>query len=316
VDRLAADSQTGRKWVGRLAVLGAAVLWSTSGLFAKSPIFLDWPIETRGAILAFWRATFASLILLPAVRRPRWRGLLVPLVLCFAAMNVTYLTAMTRTTAANAIWLQNTAPCWVLLFAVLLFREPVVRADFLPLGFGLLGVGIILGFEFSHSQAIAWSGSMFALVSGVFYAGVIVLLRQLREEDSSWLVALNHAVAAVALAPWALWWLGRWPSVAQLVVLAAFGIFQMALPYLLLIRGLRSVRAVEAVGIGLIEPVLVPLWVYVVWGEIPALWTTCGAAIILAGLLLRYVLLEVLAPTRAHRAPSPEDSALPPGGVL
>ncbi|HEV3137158.1 MAG TPA: hypothetical protein VGZ26_04625, partial [Pirellulales bacterium] len=57
--------------VGRLWIVLAAVMWSSSGLFAKAPIFDTWPAETRGVLLAFWRALFAGLLLLPLVRRPR-----------------------------------------------------------------------------------------------------------------------------------------------------------------------------------------------------------------------------------------------------
>jgi len=98
---------------GRLLVLAAGVLWSSSGLFVKLHAFDDWPLAQRGICLAFWRAVFAALVLAPHIRRPRWRWELVPLTLAFAAMNGTYLTSMTLTTAANAIWLQSTCPFWV-----------------------------------------------------------------------------------------------------------------------------------------------------------------------------------------------------------
>ncbi len=114
------------KLAGRLSVLAAAVLWSSSGLFAKWPIFDVWPASTRGVSLAFWRAMFAALVLLPAVRRPRWRLGLAPLTMAFTLMNVTYLTAMSQTTAVNAVWLQSTCPLWVFFFSVVLFREPIV----------------------------------------------------------------------------------------------------------------------------------------------------------------------------------------------
>jgi hypothetical protein len=81
-------------------------LWSTNGFFAKSPWFHDW----SGLSIAGWRAAFASLILLPLVRRPVWSLKLLPVALIFAAMNYFFLTSMQRGTAANAIWLQHTAP--------------------------------------------------------------------------------------------------------------------------------------------------------------------------------------------------------------
>src|SRR5207249_102153 len=93
--RVFPSSLAARGWI-----VAAAVLWSVGGLFAKAPTFQDWPPDVRGPMLAFWRALFAGLLLLPLVRRPRWRPQLVPMGLCFAAMNLTYLTAMTLTTAA------------------------------------------------------------------------------------------------------------------------------------------------------------------------------------------------------------------------
>ncbi len=281
-----------RKLVGRLCVVMAAVMWSTSGLFAKQALFDNWPAEVRGSLFAFWRALFAALVLLPMIRRPRWSGYLVPLTICFTLMNVSYLTAMVRTTAGNAIWLQSMYPWWVFLFSVFLFRQPVVRRDLIPLMFGMLGVGLILFVEISGGEAT--TGVACGTASGVFYAGVVVLMWRLSGDDSAWLVALNHAVAAAVLFPWVLH-LGYWPSPAQMAVLAAFGVFQMAIPYLLLIWGLRRISTQEAAAIGLIEPVMLPLWVYLAGLESPAWWTKAGAALILTGLLLRYVVVEATA---------------------
>jgi drug/metabolite transporter, DME family len=289
VNRSPPMCETSGKLRGRLLVLAAALLWSTSGLFAKAPIFDPWPLEVRGTLLAFWRAMFAAAVLLPLVRQPRWRPALVPLAAIFAGMNLSYLTAMTLTTAANAIWLQSTAPWWVFLIGVLLLGEPILRRDLVPLVFGLGGVGTILWGEL-HGHAHA--GVVWGIASGASYAAVVLLMRRLRAENPAWLVALCHAVTALLLLPWVIH-INQWPSAGQLLVLAAFGALQMALPYTLLIRGLRSIGSQEAVAIGLVEPVLMPLWVYLVWHEGQAWWTITGAALILAGLGLRYVVLEL-----------------------
>ncbi len=260
-------------------------MWSSSGLFAKAPLFDDWPVESRGLLLAFWRAVFAGVLLLPAVRRPRWDFRLVPLCFAFTVMNVSYLTSMTLTTAANAIWLQSTAPWWVFLVGVVVLREPFARAERFPLMVGGVGLAIILWFQAAGQDR---AGLLFGLVSGFAYSGVVLSLRALREHDAVWLVAICHLAAAVALLPYVAY-VGVWPDRWQLPVLAGFGLFQMALPYVLFARGLRSITSQEATGIGLLEPLLLPVWVWLAWDEVPSGSTLVGGSLILAGLTLRYV---------------------------
>lgn len=287
-----------RLFAGRLWVVAAALLWSTSGLFAKSPWFLDWPAADRGPMLAFWRALFASLILLPFVRRPRWRPSLVPLGLSFAAMSVLYMTSMALTTAANAIWLQNIAPAWVFLLGITIFGDRVDRRNFVPLGFSLAGVGLIL-FHEAGGQAII--GVVCGLASGLAFALVALLMRRTADEDHAWIVAFNQGVVALLLLPWIVCCTPM-PTGAQVVATAAFGVLQMALPYLCFVRGLRLISSQEATLIVLLEPVVLPLWVYLAWGESPRWWTMAGGCLIFCGLTLRYAWLEF------RKAPSP----LPP----
>ena len=279
----------GRGIRGPVLIATAAILWSTSGFFAKAPLFVDWPVEIRGPLLAFWRSFFAGLALLPFVRRPRWTPKLVPMVLVFAAMNVTYLTAMALTTAANAIWLQSTAPVWVFLVGVFWFGERVNPGDRLMLCFGVAGVGLILVFE-AHGDQLA--GIVYGLLAGVFYAAVVLSIRRLRNEGAVWLIALNHAVTAAILAPYVAYQ-AIWPSGRQWLFLSGFGVIQIGIPYVLFARGLRSVSGHEASGIVLLEPVLVPVWVYLAWHNTasyaaPSEWTLLGGGLILAGLVLRY----------------------------
>ncbi|WP_460167571.1 DMT family transporter [Thermostilla marina] len=291
----ASSSAGRRRLVGRLLVVGAAVLWSSSGLFAKASFFDAFPEFERGLLFAFWRALAAAVILTPAARRPRWRPGLVPLVLCFAGMNATYLLAMTQSTAANAIWLQNTAPFWVLLFGIFLLGERVTKHDLVPFAFAMVGIGIILAFELTRTDGGSHLGVVCGLLSGILYAGVVTCLRHLRDENSAWLIALNHATAAVLLLPVVVV-LELWPTFPQFAWLMAFGTFQMAIPYVLLSQGLKRIPSQEAILIGLLEPLLVPAWALLFWGEQAAWWTAAGAAFILVGLVLRYAVLPRMFP--------------------
>ena len=151
------------------------------------------------------------------------------MVIVFAALNYTYLTAMTRTTAANAIWLQNVAPVWVFLVGVFLFGEQIHPGDWVLVLCGVLGVGFILFFKAQGEQL---SGVIFGLLSGITFAGVVLCVRQLRGEDAAWLITLNLAVTAAVLSPIALGQ-GIWPTGRQFAYLAAFGMLQLGLPYFL-----------------------------------------------------------------------------------
>jgi drug/metabolite transporter, DME family len=272
----------------RLLVLAAAALWSTSGFFVKAPYLAGWP----GPVLAFWRAAFACVVLWPLVRRPQWSWKLLPTTATFVAMNYTYLTAMAKGSAANAIWLQCTAPVWVLLIGVFVFREKAVWRDWLLVAFAAAGVAVILHYE---SQGESLEAVLWGLASGVFYAGVVLSLRQLRHMESAWLVALNHLVTAVVLTPFA-FGTAHFPSGVQWLLLAGLGIVQMGLPYVLFARGLRHIPGHEATGIALLEPLLVPVWVYLAWGDKPAWWTLVGGGFILVGLAIRYSSTAARAP--------------------
>lgn len=273
-------AQKSELWRARLLVLAAATLWSLSGFFVKAPQLRDWP----GPVLAFWRAVFACVVLWPMVRRPTWSWSLLPMTFLFAGMNYSYLTAMAKGSAANAIWLQCTAPMWVLLVGVFVFRERAVWRDWLLVGFVMAGVSVILYYE---SRGAALDAVVWGLVSGMFYAGVVLSLRQLRDMDAVWLAALNHLVTALVLAPLA--FSGpHFPSGMQWLLLAGLGIFQMGLPYVLFGRALRHIPGHEATGIAMIEPILNPLWVYLAWGEPTKWWTIVGGGFILVGLAVRY----------------------------
>ena len=277
------------RWVGYVCVIAAALLWSTNAFFAKAPIFEVWPLESRGLQLAFWRAVFAAAALSLFVRRIEWKWAMLPMVCFFCLMNWLYLSAMVRVEGSIAIWLQSTAPVWVFLASITIQSERIKAADWRMLGWAAAGITLILAFQAFHSPT---AGLVFALLSGMMYAGVVLSLRHLRQCDAVWLVFLNHAVTALVLLPFALG-SGTLPSGDQWTYLVCFGALQMALPYVIFARGLRLIPGHEASLIGLIEPIMLPVWVFIAWRHSPDYtpphWSTmAGGGLILVGLAQRY----------------------------
>ena len=212
------------------------------------------------------------------------------MVAVFAVMNWTYLNGMVMCESSLAIWLQYTAPIWACLFAWKLFGEQPLRRDFWLLGWAALGLIVILSAELTGNSIV---GVLFGLASGVCFAGVVVLLRWNKEFDAAWIVFLNHAVTAVLFLP-VLFVEGIYPDTSQLAYLAGFGVFQLGLPYLLLATALQSVSSHEASGLTLLEPILVPVWVWMAWSHLesyaPPAWTTLlGGGLILTGLVIHVV---------------------------
>jgi drug/metabolite transporter, DME family len=287
------ESQTISVAQGRVLILVAAVLWSLSGAFTKvltqESSFQMGPAPVAGLQIAFFRALFAGLSLVPVLRphAVSWRPMMLVMMICFATMNFLFVQAMAAGTAANAILLQYTAPMWMYLASIWWLGEKPDQRSSIALLIGLLGIAIIIWGGWQEAQVLVVA---IALGSGVAYAGVVLCLRVLRGTSAPWMTVLNHLGAAMALIPF-LWYL--WParpSVDQLVILFLFGSIQMALPYWLMARGMRVVSPQEAGTITLLEPLLNPLWAYLVapQTEVPSVFTFVGGAFILGALAWRY----------------------------
>ena len=272
---------------GRLAVILAAILWSTSGAFVKT---LQMPDTT----LAVYRAGIAgaSLLVVALALRVKFTfdGLMIGMVTAFALMNYWFMASMSRTTAANVIFLQYSAPVWMYLVSVFLLREKSQPRTLPALVIAVIGLTVLLVGEWSRS-AVLNDGVVYGLLSGVGFAAVALFLRMLRGHDPLWLASLNMLTAGVMAAiafsndPQA--WESIWPppSGKQLAVLIVFSVSQLALPYVLFGWGLKHVSAPEAGLLALFEPALIPVWTYLFAGEVPATSTIIGGAILIAALV-------------------------------
>lgn len=278
---------------GRLVIALAAVLWSLSGAFTKlltkETVFGLASPPLAATWIAFFRTFFAGLAMLPLLQRRevQFRWPMLAMMLCFGIMNLLYVVAMAQGTAANAVLLQYTAPMWMYLASIWWLGEKPDPRNTVVLFIGLAGIGIIISGGWQEAQLGVVA---IALGSGVAYAAVLLWLRVLREASSRWLTTLNQLFAALLVVPVLCWQAPAGPTTGQILFLAIFGSVQMALPYWLVARGLRVVSPQEAGTITLLEPLLNPLWAYLVSpeSEVPSGFTFAGGAFILGALAWRY----------------------------
>jgi drug/metabolite transporter (DMT)-like permease len=263
----------------RLLVLAAAALWSTAGAAIKLCALSPWQIASGRSLVA----AAALALLLPTGRRlPSRRGWGVAV--AYAATVVLFVLANKATTAANAIFLQDTAPLWVLLLSAPLLGERPARGELAAVPLFLLGLSLFFVDQLAPGQA---GGNALALASGVAFALCILGLRAVGGEGDAVLVWGNVLAGAVGLLP-ALG--GPAPRPVDLALLLFLGVFQLALAYAAFSRGLRHVPAVEASLLILLEPVLNPVWTFLFTGERPGPWALVGGGVILLATAWRTVL--------------------------
>jgi DME family drug/metabolite transporter len=270
---------------GRLIILAASVLWSLSGVIAKWLSLGPLPI-------AFYRSLFAGLVLLPFVKPGQriFRPLMIPCAMLFGAMIGLYLGAIKATTAANAIFLQCSATFWLVPASALILGERPDRRSLLGIALASIGIVAIVMYGYDGRPGEG-RGIALGLGSGICFAIIVIEIRFLRDLDPLWLSAVNNFGGAMALGAWMVASGERIPvpSPKTTAVLIAFGAIQMAIPYALFAKGLKTVGAAEASLIGLLEPILNPIWVMLFHRERPAKATLIGGMFLLAGVACRYL---------------------------
>jgi len=262
-----------------LAVAGAAILWSTGGLFIKVAPMPALAVACGRSLVA---GLFYLALLRPDLRAARWST-----AAAYAGCIITFVSATKLTTAANAIFLQYTGPAYVLLLSPFLLDEPFRPIDGVCVALSLAGMSLFFVGRIETGQAL---GNLLAIASGVFFALAIVLLRREAKSgrsDALPSTTLGNLLAAAVTLPWAL---KAAPEILTLrggAVLLYLGIVQLGLAYFLFVRGVRRVPAAEASLISMLEPVLNPVWVLIGFGERPGPWAIAGGAIVVAAVVVR-----------------------------
>lgn len=265
-----------------LQLVGASFCWSLAGVLIKF-VAVTWP----GLAVAGGRGFIAALFLLATNRGLRFHFSRDQVMgaIGYAACTVTFCTATTLTSAANAILLQYTAPIWVALLGAWFLGERSTRADWLTIVVALGGMALF----FKDSLTLGHlGGDALAVVSGVCFAGMTVALRKQKDGSPVESIILGNLLAFLVGLPWIV----RSPMLAPSgwAALLVLGVVQLGVSYWLYARAIKHVTALEAVLIPVIEPVLNPLWVLIFMHEKPSRWALLGGAVVLGVVTIRAII--------------------------
>jgi drug/metabolite transporter, DME family len=279
-----------------LFVFAAALLWSTGGLFIK------WT-SLSGLELSFCRSLFAIFTVAFFTRHEGFGLNRVSLAaaLLYAVLLILFVLATKQTTAANAIFLQYTAPVYVLIFEPLIYKEKFRSRDLITV---LICVGGMALFFVGQLRAQDVTGNLMALASGVCFAFYFLLLRhpRAREVNRASSVIYGNILVVILTAPWGL---AALPSINLHDALSVtyLGVVQLGVAYTLFTEGMaRGVRSLDAGIICYIEPVLNPVWVFLVLRERPSRWALLGGTIIVVAVITHMLVDARLKRTTALQA--------------
>lgn len=280
-----------------LFVFAAAFLWSTGGLFIK------WN-SLDGLELSCLRSFFA-LITVALFTRHHGFGLnnvTAIAALLYAVLVILFVMATKETTAANAIFLQYTAPVYLLILEPIVYKEKFRGRDLITV---LVCLGAMALFFVGQLRPQDIAGNVMALASGFCFALYFLLLRHPRARlvNRASSVIYGNLLVVLVAAPWAISALPR-IGAHDAMSFIYLGVIQLGVSYTLFTLGMeRGVRSLDAGIICYVEPVLNPVWVFLVLGERPSRWALLGGAIIMFA-----VIIHMLLDTRVKKLP-PLESA-------
>jgi drug/metabolite transporter (DMT)-like permease len=264
-----------------LLVVGAALLWSTGGFVIKAT-------HLSAFELSFGRSLLGAITIAIFTRSEGFginRISAITSVL-YAALLILFVLATKLTTAANAIFLQYTAPVYVLLLEPLFYKEKFRGRDFVTVAACLVGMSLFFVGKLRPQDV---SGNVLALASGVCFALFFLLLRhsKARDVNRASSAIYGNLISVLICAPAFLDALRRGISAHDVACIAYLGIVQIGIAYVLFTLAMaRGVRSLDAGIIGYVEPVLNPVWVFLFIGERPAGWAILGGAIIMASVVI------------------------------
>ena len=265
---------------GILAVFLTALLWSSGGLFIKL-------VTLSPMQISFFRCLIATIVFAVLFREKILK--LNPLALLnsfsYAAVLILFVIATKTTTAANAIFLQSTAPIYVLIFEPILTKTKWEKINIITIAVCFLGMILFFMGDLTPGDI---KGNIAALLAGVAFAAFFLGMKKNDKQYGEASIFYGNIIVALICTPFVTEI--RELSFNNLWMLLFLGVFQFAFAYALFSYGLKKILAVEASIISMLEPVLNPVWVFIGYGEVPSVYAIIGGLIIISAITIRTLL--------------------------
>lgn len=265
---------------GFIAVFFTAILWSSGGLFIKL-------ISLNAMQLSFFRCSIAAVVFAILFRKKLLavNGFTFINAAFYAAVLITFVIATKTTTAANAIFLQSTAPIYVLIFEPIINKTKLEKINIITIAVCFIGMIFFFLGEISPGHL---EGNLVALISGITFAALFLGLRKNGKEYQQSSIFYGNIFVALISIPFIL---DLKPlSFNDIWMVTFLGVFQIAFAYALFSYGLKRILAVEASIISMFEPVLNPIWVFIGYGEIPSFYAIIGGIIIITAISAKTII--------------------------
>lgn len=269
---------------GIIMTILAATLWSTGGLFIKLL-----PLDAFSIL--FYRSFYAAVIFIIIFRKSlfRFNKLSLVSILFYAPLLIAFVTSTKLTTAANAIFLQYTAPAVVLLLEPYFIRTKLTKINIFTVV--VCFAGMCLFFVEQFSQPDNWLGIWIAFFNGLILAGFLIIQKMNKPEFLPGAVFLGNIVVCLITLPWFIE--NPFPTFQENNYLMILGFGQLGLGFALFLFGQKYLPAIESSLISMLEPLLNPVWVFIGYGENPGYWAMVGGLVIIAALIFRLYWIEV-----------------------
>jgi len=270
---------------GLVYISFTALLWSSSGVFIKV-------LQISAFHISFYRSGIAALTVLVASlllkRKPKLeRDFISNLSAVFyAGILIFFVLATKMTTAANAIFLQFTAPIYLLFLEPLFLKTKFETKNLIAIIITILGMIL---FFFGKLDTGNIYGNIFAIVSGICFAFFSLFLKwkKLKQKGENTLNSIILGNAIVAIVGFIVIFPNFSLTFTEVIILMYMGIFQIGISYMIFNEGIKYVSATESMIIATMEAIFNPIWVFIGIGEQPSGYAIIGAAVILLAILWR-----------------------------